>query len=212
MATTEVKMNDAYLKDERPRHIFYRHTYIDGVKRAVPYLTERIEKRLLKAGDIIVKRHWWETEEVESLHKVIRINKQSITVKDCDQYGYTAPYEREDNKKELMKGDKFNLIYSLDYNKPAPKEVVLTDELKAIIIKYNKAYTLMKLFEDGLTTDESGASKRDKALAEFYDLMKQLYDLDCSEGYASEAYKHFTEWKKVVRQEQRQKDADEDRA
>jgi hypothetical protein len=41
----------------------------------------------LKDGDIIVKERAMETEDVAYLHKIMSINKKSISVVNCDQDG-----------------------------------------------------------------------------------------------------------------------------
>ena len=86
----------------RPRHCFYTLTYIDGKTHPVPYTTVEVLKTELNVGDIVVLSKCWETEDVDLLHRVSRINKKSITLLNCDQYGATEPYKGEYSK-ELYK-------------------------------------------------------------------------------------------------------------
>jgi hypothetical protein len=50
------------------------------------------------------------------------------------------------------------------------------------------------MFMDGLTTDESGESRKQKGITDFYALMNDLYKLN-----ASEASPYFVQWNKEMK-------------
>jgi len=59
----------------------------DAVAYELPFNTKTVPLAELKDGDIIVSERARETEDVAYLHKIMSINKKSISVVNCDQDG-----------------------------------------------------------------------------------------------------------------------------
>jgi hypothetical protein len=183
----------------RPRHCFYTLTYIDGKTHPVPYTTVEVLKTELSVGDIVVLSKGWETEDVDLLHRVNRINAKSITLLNCDQYGATEPYKGEYSK-ELYKCNDTRKFKKMVL-KPIAVEIVeeekkpvRTPEIEDALKRYKAGRMLHNMFMDGLTTDESGESRKQKGITDFYALMNDLYKLN-----ASEASPYFVQWNKEMK-------------
>jgi hypothetical protein len=91
------------------QHCYCTETYIDGKHHAVPFTTRKVVLAELKKGDVIADGRGWETEYVVGLFKVIRINKKTITVIDCDEtgriceYGYIYPSGQRKSKLSIRR-------------------------------------------------------------------------------------------------------------
>lgn len=72
-----------------PRKQCWVKCYLPDPKHSDKILFKTVEKPLamLSMGDIIAKDTAWETEDMIILYSIYRINKKTITVKDCDQFG-----------------------------------------------------------------------------------------------------------------------------
>jgi hypothetical protein len=77
-----------------------------------PFNREKIPLSQLKKGDIIVREEAWENYDVYLMYKVLRINKKTISVIRCDQYGLEIrkyrrklniyhPHVEEDDNSEM---------------------------------------------------------------------------------------------------------------
>ena len=112
--------NSTYKYDPAPRHVYTRKNYMGGDMDLyiLPYRTTQRLKTELKKNDIVVKVNYGETDERDTLWRVVRINKKSITINRCDQYGTDIPFIRKDYNTELYKcddGRKFEVLTVLTY-------------------------------------------------------------------------------------------------
>lgn len=76
-------------------------TLIDGKDHTLPFNTTNIPLSELKVGDIIGVEKAWEEADVMLLYKVVRINKKTVSVKDCDETGETYLYDNKECKEKL---------------------------------------------------------------------------------------------------------------
>lgn len=94
------------------QHIYYTCTYIDGKAHPVPFTTRKVMLAELRKGDVIAEGKAWETEDVIILYKVLRINKKTISVTDCDERGHIIVYPRGESKSKVSNwiGRMFNIV------------------------------------------------------------------------------------------------------
>jgi len=83
------------------KHCYYKRTLIDHKDHALPFTTRQVALTDLKVGDVVAEEKAWETEDVVLLYKVVRINKKTISVKDCDESGRIMVYGSGEAKSKL---------------------------------------------------------------------------------------------------------------
>jgi hypothetical protein len=94
------------------RHLYYTFTYVDGKHQPVPFTTRKVALDELKKGDVIAEEKAWETEDVVVLYKVLRINKKTVSVTDCDEMGLVCYYPSGERKSKLTlwNGRRFDVV------------------------------------------------------------------------------------------------------
>lgn len=77
-----------------PRKHCWVEKYLPDPKHSdvIPFQTKEVVLSELKKGDVIAQPTAWETEDMIILYKVLRINKKTISVVDCDQDGSVIYY------------------------------------------------------------------------------------------------------------------------
>jgi len=92
-------ISSVYLsKDEAPKYQY-----------ELPFNTKVVKLSALKKGDVLVRERAWATEDVVILCKVVRINKKTVSVEDCDQRGLLTPHSSAD-KIEITQWSEWKII------------------------------------------------------------------------------------------------------
>ena len=108
----------------QPFHRFATDIYQSQIKKEFPFKTIKKTKPELDTGDIIVEDYWYEGDEGKYLYYVARINKKSVTLLDCDQYGNTLYWKRRygpspEYAKQLYKCSDKHIFEVLDWKAPS---------------------------------------------------------------------------------------------
>ena len=90
-----------------PKDKATKATYIDLFQ--LPFNTKIVELSALKKGDVLVQGQSWDNKPVLTLYKIVRINKKTVSVEDCDQRGLLTPNSRA-SKIEIHSWSEWKII------------------------------------------------------------------------------------------------------
>jgi len=84
-----------------PRQHIWTKCYLPDPKCSDKILFKTIETPLadLRMGDIVANHEGWETSDVIALYRIHSVNRKTLTVNDCDQFGTLTIHGRDNRKR-----------------------------------------------------------------------------------------------------------------